>query len=255
MHDDSARRPISAHERGCVDLRPRLRSHTLTYVNQRLTPINVCSATRWVWLECKGDEAPVEWPRSEGGGPTEGSVLGRLLWKPTPSWRAVREEGSKQRKGWGSWCLTLCIPRRDTGGKELRNSADTNEDWVTLMEVKSGRPWNGNDKLRWRGKLWSCLVKSDFRGTHVHEIGVAGPAAQSSDQRVREASGARGSGGADPKAVAWKVPVNSGRGEDSAETVSYVTAWKGGAIWEDEQRAWEITPAMEEVGEAGDRAE
>ena len=30
------------------------------------------------------DKAPVEWPRSEGGDPTEGSMLGRLLWKPTP---------------------------------------------------------------------------------------------------------------------------------------------------------------------------
>ena len=29
------------------------------------------------------DKAPVEWPRSEGGDPTEGSMLGRLLWKPT----------------------------------------------------------------------------------------------------------------------------------------------------------------------------
>ena len=30
------------------------------------------------------DKAPVEWPRGEGGGdPTEGSMLGWLLWKPT----------------------------------------------------------------------------------------------------------------------------------------------------------------------------
>ena len=45
------------------------------------------------------DKAPVEWPRSEGGDPTEGSMLGRLLWKPTPNGRAESEEGSKQREG------------------------------------------------------------------------------------------------------------------------------------------------------------
>ena len=30
------------------------------------------------------DIPPVERPRSEGGDPTEGSVLGQLLWKLTP---------------------------------------------------------------------------------------------------------------------------------------------------------------------------
>ena len=45
------------------------------------------------------DTAPVEWPRSEGGDPTEGSMLGQLLWKPTPNRRAESEEDSKQRKG------------------------------------------------------------------------------------------------------------------------------------------------------------
>ena len=30
------------------------------------------------------DKAPVVWPRSKSGDPTEGSMLGRLLWKPTP---------------------------------------------------------------------------------------------------------------------------------------------------------------------------
>ena len=36
----------------------------------------------------------------------------------------------------------------------------------------------------------------------MHKIDVAGPAAQSSDQCVQEASGVRGSGSADPEAVA-----------------------------------------------------
>ena len=30
------------------------------------------------------DKASVEWRRSEGGNPTDGWMLGRLLWKPTP---------------------------------------------------------------------------------------------------------------------------------------------------------------------------
>lgn len=30
------------------------------------------------------DKASVEWPQIEGGDPTEGTVLGRLLWNPTP---------------------------------------------------------------------------------------------------------------------------------------------------------------------------
>ena len=38
QHDDSARRQISACKRGCAHLRPRLCSHILTSVNQRLTP-------------------------------------------------------------------------------------------------------------------------------------------------------------------------------------------------------------------------
>ena len=42
---DSARRQISACEQGCTNLRPRQSSHTLTSVNQRLTPINVCFTT------------------------------------------------------------------------------------------------------------------------------------------------------------------------------------------------------------------
>ena len=29
------------------------------------------------------DKAPVDWPQSKGRDPAEGSVLGRLLWKPT----------------------------------------------------------------------------------------------------------------------------------------------------------------------------
>ena len=31
------------------------------------------------------DNAPVQWPQSEGGDPTEGLALGRLLRKPTPN--------------------------------------------------------------------------------------------------------------------------------------------------------------------------
>ena len=42
---------------------------------------------------------PVEWPRREGGDPTDGSVLGRLLWKPTPNRQGEKEDGSKQREG------------------------------------------------------------------------------------------------------------------------------------------------------------
>ena len=45
------------------------------------------------------DKAPVEWPRGEGGDLTEGSVLGRFLWKPTPNRQSERERGSKQREG------------------------------------------------------------------------------------------------------------------------------------------------------------
>ena len=38
---------------------------------------------RWGLAGMQRDKAPVEWPRSEGGNPTEGSMIGRLLWKPT----------------------------------------------------------------------------------------------------------------------------------------------------------------------------
>ena len=39
---------------------------------------------RWGVAAMQRDKAPVEWPRSEGGDPTEESVLGRYLWKLTP---------------------------------------------------------------------------------------------------------------------------------------------------------------------------
>ena len=42
-------------------------------------------------------KTPMEWLRSEGGNPTEGSVLGRLLWKPLPNPQA--EEGYKKHEG------------------------------------------------------------------------------------------------------------------------------------------------------------
>ena len=73
-------------------------------------------------------------------------------------------------------------------------------------------------------------MKSNFWGTLIHEIVVAGQAAQSSDQWVWEASGTRRSRSTDPKAVAWKVPVDSSHGE-----ASYVAAWEGGAIQEEDQ--------------------
>ena len=45
------------------------------------------------------DKAPVEWPQSKGGDPTEETMLGWLLWKPTPNGQAESKEGSKQREG------------------------------------------------------------------------------------------------------------------------------------------------------------
>ena len=52
---------------------------------------------RWVVAEMQRDKVPVEWLRRKERDPTEGSMLGRLLWKQTPNCRAAREEGSKQR--------------------------------------------------------------------------------------------------------------------------------------------------------------
>ena len=51
------------------------------------------------------DRAPVEWPRSEGRDPTEGSVLGRLLWKPTPVEKGKGEsrETTVWRNEKGGW--------------------------------------------------------------------------------------------------------------------------------------------------------
>ena len=38
-------------------------------------------------------------PRRRRGPDSEGSVLGRFLWKPTPNRQSERERGSKQREG------------------------------------------------------------------------------------------------------------------------------------------------------------
>ena len=40
------------------------------------------------------DKTPVEWPRSEGREPTEGSMLGWLLWKPMPMRGPLHESHS-----------------------------------------------------------------------------------------------------------------------------------------------------------------
>ena len=49
------------------------------------------------------DNAPVQWPQSEGGDPTEGLALGWLLRKPTPNWRARREDvGRKKVERWNA---------------------------------------------------------------------------------------------------------------------------------------------------------
>ena len=37
-----------------------------------------------VWLVCRGTRHLVDWPQSKGGDPTEGQVLGQLLWKLMP---------------------------------------------------------------------------------------------------------------------------------------------------------------------------
>ena len=50
---------------------------------------------RWGVAGMQRDKAPVEWSRSEGGDPTEGSVLGRLLRKPTP-WRGLLQSHTGQ---------------------------------------------------------------------------------------------------------------------------------------------------------------
>ena len=51
------------------------------------------------WVEYKGKGTSGVAPKSKGGDPAEGSVLGRLLWKPMPNRQGEREEGSKQREG------------------------------------------------------------------------------------------------------------------------------------------------------------
>ena len=48
-------------------------------------PVPLRNRGRWCLAGMQRDKAQVEWPRSEGGDPNEGSMLGRLLWKPTPT--------------------------------------------------------------------------------------------------------------------------------------------------------------------------
>ena len=59
------------------------------------------------------DNALMQWPQSEGGEPTGGLVLRRLLWKPTPNWRAGREEAARKKAEW--WNSVQCAMRRRTG--------------------------------------------------------------------------------------------------------------------------------------------
>lgn len=58
-------------------------------------------------LEYKKDKAPVGWPRNANGDPTEGSVLGRLLYVNRCRADELKErrpeEGSQQRAGVENW--------------------------------------------------------------------------------------------------------------------------------------------------------
>ena len=74
------------------------------------------------------DKAPVEWPRSEGGDPNEGSMLGRLLWKPTPTGgplhsRLAEASGEKQK---------FLKEKREKRKERSRESTD----WVREREGK-----------------------------------------------------------------------------------------------------------------------
>ena len=57
---------------------------TVVHFARSLTSVPLCSERSRVLAGMRRDKAPLEWPRSEGGNPTDGWMLGWLLWKPTP---------------------------------------------------------------------------------------------------------------------------------------------------------------------------
>ena len=98
------------------------------------------------------DKAPVEWPRSEGGDPTEGSMLGRLLWKPTPKrgplheshWTKPVEKGKgigETKRGGGGW---------ERLNKQLaRSKLQTAH--VSMTAAREGRSWRASEATPDRG--------------------------------------------------------------------------------------------------------
>ena len=64
------------------------------------------------------DRAPVEWPPSESKDLTEGSVLGRFLWKSTPNRQGERDgraPSNMRGRGPGAWHFAL--PGKVTSGE------------------------------------------------------------------------------------------------------------------------------------------
>ena len=76
---------------------------------------------RWGLTGMQRDKAPVEWPRSEGGDPTEGTTLGRLLWKPTSTGGPLHSH-----TGQSQWRKTKILKEREKRKKRNRESTD----WV-----------------------------------------------------------------------------------------------------------------------------
>ena len=85
---------------------------------------------RWGLAGMQRDKAPVEWPRSEGGDPTEGSMLGRLLWKPTPTGGPLHSH-----TGQSQWRKTKILKEREKRKERSRESTD----WVREKGGRKGK--------------------------------------------------------------------------------------------------------------------
>ena len=104
------------------------------------------------------DKAPAEWPRSKGGDPTEGLMLWRLLWKPTPSQAlCMSHTGQSQWRKWTGKAGRRRTKRNEKGGggweqlnKQLALSK-LQTAHVSMTAAREGRSWRASEATPDRG--------------------------------------------------------------------------------------------------------
>ena len=121
---------------------------------------------RWGLAGMQRDKAPEEWPRSEGGDPTEGSMLGRLLWKPTPTGGPLHSHTGRSQ--WRKNKKYFKKKKREKRKERIRESTD----WG--REREGGKKFTNNFP-RENCKRYASALQRGAKGKSPRESEAALP--------------------------------------------------------------------------------